>query len=85
MPITSEQKHLLKQLPAVERLLEMAESDPFFSNTPRTVRLRAIRMAIDAARRFILDPSGTLSDSQLTDDRMIARVKNQVQVLMQPK
>ncbi|MFZ3048574.1 MAG: L-seryl-tRNA(Sec) selenium transferase [Desulfatirhabdiaceae bacterium] len=83
MPLTSEQKHLLKQLPAVERLLEMAESDPFFTEIPRTVRLRAIRIAIDNARKSILDSSGTRTENQFSIDRMMAQTKHHVQVLMQ--
>jgi L-seryl-tRNA(Ser) seleniumtransferase len=81
MPLTSEQQNLLKQLPAVERLLELAEADPFFSDIPRSVRLRAIRMAIDAARQSILNPSDMASGSRLTDESLMEQVKDHARVL----
>jgi L-seryl-tRNA(Ser) seleniumtransferase len=83
MTITAHQKDLLQKLPGVDHIIELAETDEFFQNVPRTVLTNAIRSEIEAFRNTIIESEKT--DIKSPDDsELLARVKNAVKRAMSP-
>ncbi len=82
--INARQQGLLRMLPAVDRLIELAKAEACFELVPRSVVLNAVRGVIDQWRRRILEGNGALSESELSDAAVMTRVKETVRLAMQP-
>ncbi len=54
MKITERQQHLLRDLPGIDRLLEMAAADTALADTPRETLTRCARQVIEGLRKSIL-------------------------------
>jgi L-seryl-tRNA(Ser) seleniumtransferase len=76
---------LLRLLPAVDRLMELARTDPGFELIPASVVLSCIRAVIDADRRRIRSGDGSLAAPELAPPAVLQRVKAAVRAAMQPK
>jgi L-seryl-tRNA(Ser) seleniumtransferase len=76
---------LLRLLPAVDRLMELAKTDPGFELIPASVVLSCIRAVVDADRRRIRAGDGTLVETDLAPPAVMQRVKAAVRAAMQPK
>jgi len=75
---------LLRRLPAVDRLLELARAETCFELVPPAVVVGCIRAVIDSDRRRIRE-GGRVSDQELTDHAVLQRVKESVAAAMRPK
>jgi len=75
---------LLRRLPAVDRLIELAKAEACFELIPHTVVVGCIRAVIDADRRRIL-AGGAPGEADLADRAVLERVKAAVAAAMRPR
>ncbi|MBW1697550.1 MAG: L-seryl-tRNA(Sec) selenium transferase [Deltaproteobacteria bacterium] len=75
---------LLRKLPGVDHILEIAKKDPFFAHIPRTVLVRSIRSIIEDLREIILKQSQSISQETLSDEHVLNSVKEHVKQLLTP-
>ena len=64
--ISPDQQTLLRQLPGVDYLMELAKKEAFFTSIPQTVVAGSIRSVISAKRQEILDGKPSINQSSLT-------------------
>jgi L-seryl-tRNA(Ser) seleniumtransferase len=76
MPVTLEQQTLLKQLPAVDRLIAAAQQDLRLHDLPKTLLTRAIREILETERRRILQspPQPPVHPEDLSAQSLLRRV-----------
>jgi L-seryl-tRNA(Ser) seleniumtransferase len=84
VPLSDRQKELLRGLPAVDHVLDLAKADPAFEGIPATVLVGAVRSVIDAARRRIVSAAGGLDAPEPSDAHLLARARESVRQAMQP-
>ena len=82
--INSNQQTLLRQLPGVDSLMELAKRETSFKRIPQSVVAGSIRRVIDAKRQAILNSDPAVNKSSLSDSRMIDAVKQAVNIAMTP-
>ena len=82
--INSNQQALLRQLPGVDSLMELAKKESFYQSIPQTVVAGSIRSVISAKRQAILNSDPSVNKSSLSDSRMIDAVKQAVNIAMTP-
>ena len=82
--ISSDQQALLRQLPGVDYLMELAKKETSFEGIPQTVVDGSIRSVIDARRQAILDGDPASDKSSLSDERMMDAVKQAANTAMTP-
>ena len=78
MNLNQQQKEALRNLPAVDHVLELSKSDPFFKGVPRSVLIRSIRSDLDNRRRHIIEQDPAHIDELLADAAVVTGVKNLV-------
>jgi L-seryl-tRNA(Ser) seleniumtransferase len=78
MHLTQQQKEALRNLPAVDHVLELSKSDPFFIQVPRSVLIRSIRSDLDNRRRQIIEQDPAHIDELLADAAVVTGVKDLV-------
>ena len=82
--ISSDQQALLRQLPGVDHLMELAKKEASFKSIPQTVVADSIRSVISAKRQAILNSDPAVNKSSLSDSRMVDAVKQAVNIAMTP-
>ena len=75
---------LLRKLPGVDHILELAKKDPYFTDTPKSVLVRSIRDVIDHHRTDIREGSRSLTEKILSDMEILEAVKHHVAAVMTP-
>ncbi len=83
------QKDLLRRLPGVDRIFELAKVETLFEEVPKTVLIKSIRFVIEDLRKLIFDGcreiSGrSLSDFLKSDYLIMEKVKKRVENMMRP-
>ncbi|MGA9537212.1 MAG: L-seryl-tRNA(Sec) selenium transferase [Desulfobacterales bacterium] len=78
MHLTQQQKEALRNLPAVDHVLELSKFDPFFKEVPRSVLIRSIRSDLDNRRRQIIEQDPAHIDELLADAAVVTGVKDLV-------
>ncbi|MEN8692371.1 MAG: L-seryl-tRNA(Sec) selenium transferase, partial [Desulfobacterales bacterium] len=78
MNLNHQQKEALRNLPAVDHVLEISKSDPFFKEVPRSVLIRSIRSDLDNRRRQIIEQDPANIDELLADAAVVTGVKDLV-------
>ncbi|MGB5618071.1 MAG: L-seryl-tRNA(Sec) selenium transferase [Desulfobacterales bacterium] len=78
MNLNQHQKKGLRNLPAVDHVLELSKSDPFFAEIPRSVLIRSIRSVLDNRRRQIIEQDPAHIDDLLADSSVVTGVKDLV-------
>ena len=78
-------KSLLRKIPGVDHVLEAAHIHPGLTNVPAFVLTSAVRQVLDDLRRDILSGYGTVSESDLNDQRIIAAVERIAAQTLAPK
>jgi L-seryl-tRNA(Ser) seleniumtransferase len=76
MKLNQQQKEALRNLPAVDSVLELSKSDPFFEEVPRSVLIRSIRSVLDNRRRQIIEQDPAQIDELLADAAVVTGVKD---------
>jgi L-seryl-tRNA(Ser) seleniumtransferase len=85
MDLSQHQRSLLRMLPAVDRLMELAKTEPSFELVPKSVVVNSIRTVIEADRRRIREGREAPGEKDLSDAAVMRRVKEAVRSAMQPK
>jgi L-seryl-tRNA(Ser) seleniumtransferase len=84
MGVNEKQQALLRMLPGVDRVLELAKPDPFFENIPKSLLVRAVRAVVEDHRQAILDGSPDITANDLTDSLILGKVKTSVKTAVRP-
>jgi L-seryl-tRNA(Ser) seleniumtransferase len=84
MNITENQQTLLRMIPGVDSILEMAKADTFFDNVPKSVLVRSIRLVVENLRIIILDNQPNFTDEKLTNSEILNKIKERVHKMMTP-
>ena len=82
MNITENQQTLLRMIPGVDSILEMAKADTFFDNVPKSVLVRSIRLVVENLRIIILDNQPNITDAELTNSEILKKIKERVHKMM---
>jgi L-seryl-tRNA(Ser) seleniumtransferase len=82
--ISPDQQALLRQLPGVDYLMELAKKEKSLESIPQKVVADSIRSVISSKRQEILNGDPAISQSSLTDSCMIDAVKQTVSIAMTP-
>ena len=85
MDINKKQQTLLRMLPGIDHIIELAKSEPLFDNIPKSVLARSARYVVENLRTSILKESPDITDKNLTDSLFLENVKNSVQDAMKLK
>lgn len=84
MPVNHQLQQILRRLPGVDHLIEMAQKEPALTQIPKSVLIRAIRDTLDALRRQIMAPGDPPAESVLAPANLLTRVARRVSELQAP-
>lgn len=84
MKISEKQQNLLRKLPGIDHILELAKGDPLLKNIPKSVLAASVRSAVNNIRTVILDDKQEPSEDSLPDSQILAKVKDIVTKAMTP-
>ncbi len=85
MQIDKERKSLLRQLPGVDRLLELIRQEPQWDSFPNSIILNAIRTILAQTRSQILMPSVAVSSLNIATEPLLEQVRKAILMADQPK
>jgi L-seryl-tRNA(Ser) seleniumtransferase len=84
MNITESQQTLLRMIPGVDSILEIAKADTFFDNVPKSVLVRSIRSVIEQLRMVILDDQQDITETELSNSEILNKIKESVRKTLSP-
>jgi L-seryl-tRNA(Ser) seleniumtransferase len=84
MDLNERQRYLLRLLPAVDRVIDLAKTESGFEGVPKSVVVGSVRTVIEAQRRRIREGDDTLADGELSDAAILDRVRQTVRLAMRP-
>ena len=76
------QQTLLRRLPGVDHLLEIARADATLPDTPKTVLTAVVRQVVDEYRKAILEGRDAITETALSDKCLLSEVKAKVKSAM---
>jgi L-seryl-tRNA(Ser) seleniumtransferase len=82
--ITKTRQALLRSLPGVDRVLEIAKTDSDFTGIPRSVLIAAARLVIETRRQMILNEKLKIPEETVTDSYFLAQIKASATAAMKP-
>jgi len=85
MDLTPEQKKLLRHLPGVDRILELAAGTPGFGEMPAALLVNTIRKVIGDQRARILSGSSEAADGRLSETQILALVGERLRHILKPR
>ncbi len=74
MSISDYQQNLLRRLPGVDLLIDLAQSEPGLAVLPKAVLVRSIRESLATFRRRILEHPETIADPSLPEAQFLADI-----------
>ena len=75
---------LLRRLPGVDHVLELAKTDPGLAKAPKSVLVRCTRTHIENLRKAILENPDGFSEERLGDASILDGLKPLVEDLLRP-
>ncbi|KPJ78618.1 MAG: L-seryl-tRNA(Sec) selenium transferase [Deltaproteobacteria bacterium SG8_13] len=75
---------MLRQLPGVDHLLELADRDVLLNTVPRSVLTRSIRTVLENLRKAIVDTGAEIDATLLTDTAVLEKVQEAAGRAMAP-
>jgi len=84
MNITENQQTLLRMIPGVDSIFEVAKADIFFDNVPKSVLIRSIRSVVEQFRMVILDDQQDITEAELSNSSVLNKIKKNVRKMMTP-
>jgi L-seryl-tRNA(Ser) seleniumtransferase len=75
MQLSENQQKMLRKLPGVDRVLELAATVPVFENIPKTVMVNSIRETLETLRNSILASERDIREESVSEGRIIELVK----------
>jgi L-seryl-tRNA(Ser) seleniumtransferase len=82
--ISPNQQALLRKLPGVDHLIEIAAKESFLNDIPQGLLVNSIRSVIENKRQAILNEEPSLDENRLSDPQIIDSIKNAVKRAMTP-
>ena len=83
MTVSESQQKMLRKLPGVDHVFELAKALPFFESIPKTVIVKSIRETLENRRNRILSTDISSHEERLSDDRIIELVRKPLKRLRQ--
>ena len=74
MQLSENQQKMLRMLPGVDHILELAGAIALFDNIPKTVMVNSIRKTLETLRIGILAPERNIRAESLSEERIIEMV-----------
>ncbi|HAY37920.1 MAG TPA: L-seryl-tRNA(Sec) selenium transferase, partial [Desulfobacteraceae bacterium] len=71
-------------IPGVDSILEVAKTDTFFDNVPKSVLVRSIRSVVEQLRMVILDDQQVITEAELSNSSVFNKIKKSVHKMMTP-
>ncbi len=71
-------------IPGVDSILEVAKTDTFFDNVPKSVLIRSIRSVVEQLRMLILDDQQAITEAELSSSSVFNKIKKSVHKMMTP-
>ncbi|OQY54705.1 MAG: L-seryl-tRNA(Sec) selenium transferase [Desulfobacteraceae bacterium 4572_88] len=84
MNLDNHQQALLRMLPGVDRILELAKKEAFSENIPKKVQVKAARAVVRNLRNAILEGVQKVGEDSLSEAMILERVKKQTEAAMTP-
>lgn len=84
MDSNNNKQTLLRMLPGVDHILEIARAESFFDDIPKTVLVSSIRSVVEDLRTLILDDPLDITENSLSDTQILKNVKKQAHRAMTP-
>ena len=84
MAVTEKQQAMLRSIPGIDRILELAGREKEFELVPRSVLTQSVREVVEQVRKEILAEEKKLSEEDLAKDRILLRVKDRVKGALKP-
>lgn len=84
MNITEKQQNLLRMLPGIDHILELAKTKPLFEDVPKSVLARSSRLVVETLRTDILHSKEDITEKKLSDASILEMVKHHVKEAMTP-
>ena len=78
MKLSETQQMLLRRLPGIDRMLELAKTDTFFQDVPISVVTKSARQVIESLRTAIFENSAEISEQELSDVSVVERIRESV-------
>jgi len=75
---------LLRQIPAIDALVLLAQNDPFLKNISKVILVRCARRVIETLRTDILAGARTIAAVTLSDTHILEKVRAAVKTLLNP-
>jgi len=75
MKLSETQQMLLRRLPGVDRMLDLAKADAFFQDIPISVVTRSARQVIESLRSAILENSAETIEQELSEASVVERIR----------
>lgn len=85
MAINQEQQQLLRLLPGVDSILLRTHADPFFSDIPKIVIIKAIHQIIEKRRTKIMKADSIIQEKNLGIEFFIEDIKSAIGFMMEFK
>ena len=84
MNITEKQQNLLRMLPGIDHILELAKKKPLFEDVPKSILARSSRLVVEILRTDILHSKEDITEKKLSDVSILEMVKHHVKEAMTP-
>lgn len=84
MNISENRQTLLRMIPGVDSVLEVAKKDAFFDKVPKSVLVRSIRSVVEQLRLVILDDQQDITEAELSNSKVLNNIKKSVHKMMTP-
>ncbi|MCX5883272.1 MAG: L-seryl-tRNA(Sec) selenium transferase [Deltaproteobacteria bacterium] len=78
MKLSETQQMLLRRLPGIDRMLELAKTDAFFQDVPISVVTKSARQVIESLRTAILENSAEMNEQGLSEAAVVERIRESV-------
>ena len=85
MAVTEKQQKLLRAIPGVDRVLELAGAEREFELIPKNVKTRSIRKVLEQVRSEILGGENEDSEKGFAGENILKRVRKEVKDSIKPK
>ena len=82
MELDKKQQALLRRLPGIDRLMEAAKSDPYFTDIPKSVLTDSARTVVEDVRSAILDGNDAISENSISETVLMEKIKARADAAM---
>ncbi|MBN1931837.1 MAG: L-seryl-tRNA(Sec) selenium transferase [Desulfobacterales bacterium] len=84
MKLSNAQQALLRMLPGVDHILEIAKTDHYLKNITKSVLVQSIRSVVENLRESIISDHTEITKNDLSEQLILEKVKNKVETALTP-